>query len=1667
MQIRQKDLSMNTALTTLNPHAKACWRRRPGLGFQGALFFLVLLTAVSTASAAITFDNATASKAKHNTNEISWKHAVGVGTDAAVVVAVSFNDLLSNNNQITSVKLGGVQMRPVPNSLARSSGWRVQTITQLFYLNGTEMPSPGTYNVSVTFTGKVDDATGGAVSLFGVEPVAPAAVATNANLLPLGQISTNINAPAYSWVVDVVGSGSGVDLAAGAGQTERFGEAKKEIGIAGSAQAAAAGGPTTLFWQQADSTPLVTSAVAFAAKPVFKLTQATTGAGTIQTSTGGDMFHEGEPVTLTAVPAAGWEFAGWGGDVSGASNPVSLTMDGNKSVIANFIQVPPNISTQPASQTINAGSGVSFNVTAGGTAPLGYQWYKNGSPVAGANSDTLTLQGVQDADAGSYTVTVSNGAGSQTSNPATLTVITPPTITTQPASQTINAGQTTTFTVAAGGTAPFNYQWRKNGSDIAGANASNLSLSDIQGGDAGTYTVVISNAAGSATSGGAVLTVITPPTITTQPAAQSAPLGSNASFTVAASGTSPFGYQWRKDGADIAGANSDTLSLPNVQDADAAVYTVLVSNAAGSATSSGAALAVITPPSINLQPEPQTINAGAAANFFVSAGGTAPLSYQWRKDGSDIAGANASSLTVEGAQDGDAGTYTVVVSNAAGSATSEPAALTVTHIVPPTITTQPASHTANFGDGVTFGVMVGGTAPFNFQWQKNGSDIAGANGPGLTLANAQPSDAGDYSVEVSNDAGVATSDPATLTVVVPPSVFMRERFADGTRATQNLPASADWFTSSGSNNFTATAGQATQIVSSSRTLLTYFTNSSAAPVTVATGQTLTLDFTVQFTGFDTGASVGSTTFSVGLLRSVANPAGTGGTGFVPAGSPNTNARVGGDFGSNSSSAFNNYGGYAAMTYAGASSAATPVRLYARTGANTSLLNSTSPYTQFTAGGTATPSTGMLANTDYRGTLTVENTGGGVRVNYTLKDAATGSVVMTYSALQAAGSFTQFDTAAFYLSKASASANYNLVVKAADVSLAGTSDPGDAPSITTQPVSQTVSAGANVSLSVSAEGTAPLVYQWQKNGSPINGANASTLNLSNVQGTDSGSYRAVVSNAAGSATSATAVLNVETGPVAPAITSQPASQTVVTGGSALFGVIATGTAPLSFQWYKDGSLIPGATTSSLSLSNVQHADAAGYSVVVNNAAGTVTSNTAALSVTDQLPGQIYNLQGFAQAATGAGPVPETDPNYRKVYTAGDLVAALGSKTTKVIEIMNDLDLGYNEVPASARTGALRAAAAPLLHPVLIASGVSTIDIQDKTGLTIFSANGATIRHAEFNIKRANNLIIRNLKFDELWEWDESSKGKFDKQDWDFITVDMTSDNVWIDHCTFTKAYDGVVDVKGGSKNVTISWSSFVGDDGGPNSFVRKQIDALEANRSAYVMYNFLRTNGFSVNDIVAVSRSQKKGHLVGANEFDASNASHRLTLHHNYYLNMQDRLPRMRAGNAHVFNVYVNNAEALAAKDQRNAVVAAMSSTNRAKLTGGSATYSFDVTLNGSISTEGGAVMLEKSQFVDVLSPLRNNQVSASEPEYTGKILALDTLYSLRGVTFRGDSNTPGSPLAPAPAPESPFSWNGFVTLPYAYAPHDPSQLPSLLTGAEGAGAGSLLWPKENWLKTAY
>jgi hypothetical protein len=150
-----------------------------------------------------------------------------------------------------------------------------------------------------------------------------------------------------------------------------------------------------------------------------------------------------------------------------------------------------------------------FKVTATGSPPLHYQWRKNGADIPGATNSSYTTPATVAADNGSlFSVVVSNGGGSVTSNNATLTVRTPPTITTQPADQTVRAGQRARFSVTATGTAPLHYQWTKNGVNITGATKASYTTPPTTAGDNGAlFAVTVSNLAGSVTSNNAILTV--------------------------------------------------------------------------------------------------------------------------------------------------------------------------------------------------------------------------------------------------------------------------------------------------------------------------------------------------------------------------------------------------------------------------------------------------------------------------------------------------------------------------------------------------------------------------------------------------------------------------------------------------------------------------------------------------------------------------------------------------------------------------------------------------------------------------------------------------------------------------------------------------------------------------------------------------------------------------------------------------------------------------------------------------------------------------------------------------------------------------------------------------------------------------------------------------------
>lgn len=170
-----------------------------------------------------------------------------------------------------------------------------------------------------------------------------------------------------------------------------------------------------------------------------------------------------------------------------------------------------------------------------------------------------------------------------------------PAITTQPGSQTVNAGGSVLFTAAASGDPAPTYQWKKDGVAIGGATGISYSISNAVASDAGSYTVVATNIAGSATSNAAVLTVQTSPSFTTQPLSQAVPVGSAVTFTASAGGVPAPTFQWRKDGVAITGATGSSLTLGQTLVGDAAAYSVVATNVVGSATSADATLTLVVP----------------------------------------------------------------------------------------------------------------------------------------------------------------------------------------------------------------------------------------------------------------------------------------------------------------------------------------------------------------------------------------------------------------------------------------------------------------------------------------------------------------------------------------------------------------------------------------------------------------------------------------------------------------------------------------------------------------------------------------------------------------------------------------------------------------------------------------------------------------------------------------------------------------------------------------------------------------------------------------------------------------------------------------------------------------------------------------------------------------
>jgi len=480
-----------------------------------------------------------------------------------------------------------------------------------------------------------------------------------------------------------------------------------------------------------------------------------------------------------------------------------------------------------------------------------------------------------------------------------------------------------------------------------------------------------------------------------------------------------------------------------------------------------------------------------------------------------------------------------------------------------------------------------------------------------------------------------------------------------------------------------------------------------------------------------------------------------------------------------------------------------------------------------------------------------------------------------------------------------------------------------------------------------------------------------------------------------------------------------------------------------------------------------------------------------------------------------------PEYREVQTEREfLQAILDAKNgnVKVIEIVEDLNMGWKNLSLSQEEikeyHFIKQNQEPtngLTNPNIISSGVSELQINEVDGLTIFSKDGNTVRHVELVLQRdSNDIVIRNINFDGMWQWDDSGAHK--EVGWGYIVVNGAN-NVWIDHCSFSIAGDGLIDLKNGASNVTVSWSSLglkANESPTPDSDIYQSIHFME---EKYIsnelgsdsLYSKMRNDGATKEEIMAYTAYHSKAQLNGSGDKDYVNYFYkngdevkdgnqriRLSIAYSSYTNIGQRIPMVRQGVAHIFNLYHDNST-------HNDVL------NRVDAISNHGTYTLSRGMN---ARNGASIAADTSVFNDIKEPIIGAEIQGldmknmNEPwdvlfqnAYNNNLIVNSKITNENG-TYTGsswdnhgenlftkgltwyDKSTIGNwawsshiigseNMDKENPPSEPFTfeYNYNEKLPYTYKvlPLE-SVVPTL---SEYAGAGKVHMSSEEWLKTNY
>lgn len=344
--------------------------------------------------------------------------------------------------------------------------------------------------------------------------------------------------------------------------------------------------------------------------------------------------------------------------------------------------VPPTIITQPLSATKNVGDNHIIFVSARGSKPLNYQWYKNTSSLIGLTSNELNLNNLQLNDDAYYYCEVTNNGYLVSSYSVKLNVVDSLSFITQPSSIQVNPNSNIFFSVSVITSSLVIYKWYKNSSIYPG-NTNTIYINSVTENEEGNYFCVVSNLLTSITSNSASLTINDSISILNQPDNTSLNINDNLTLSLSCAGTFPISAQWRKNNTNygllsVTNDGDVKLQINNVQNTDEGIYDCVLSNVVGSVTSNKALFYINKPPQFILNPLSGNVSIGSSFTFTSNATGTNPISYQWiKQNNGNINGEVYKFYTLSNIQISNSGNYACVASNLYGTVTSTFAMLSV------------------------------------------------------------------------------------------------------------------------------------------------------------------------------------------------------------------------------------------------------------------------------------------------------------------------------------------------------------------------------------------------------------------------------------------------------------------------------------------------------------------------------------------------------------------------------------------------------------------------------------------------------------------------------------------------------------------------------------------------------------------------------------------------------------------------------------------------------------------------------------------------------------------------------------------------------------------------------------------------------------------------------